>query len=99
MQHGRIVEGSRQAEGVRQLLGQGDRLITPPEGLVWIAELPEGPGAIGEAPHPKVHAIAEGQMVVLLALIERYPLLQVRSTSKKLSKVVERCPQRTAGSQ
>src|SRR5262249_50000067 len=99
MQHGRIVEGSRQAEGVRQVLGQGDRLVAPCEGLVWIAELPEGPGAIGEAPHPQVHAIAEGQMMVLLAIIERYPLLQVRSTRGQLSKVVFCSPQRIIGHQ
>src|SRR5262249_16093658 len=99
MQHGRIVEGSRQAEGVRKLLGQGDRLLTPPEGLVWIAKLPEGPGDIGEAPYPQVHAIAEGQMMVLLAIIERYTLLQVHSTSGKLFKVVECCPQRIVGRQ
>jgi hypothetical protein len=34
--------------------------VAPREGLVWIAEMPEGPGDIGEAPHPQVQAIAEG---------------------------------------
>jgi hypothetical protein len=88
MHEGRIVEGSRQADGVRQLLGEGNCLVAPREGLVWIAELPEGPGDIGEAPHPEVQAIVEGQMMVLLAIIERQPLLQMYSTRGKLSKVV-----------
>src|SRR5262245_12596542 len=99
MQHSGIVEGSRQAEGVRQLPGEGDRLIVPREGLVWIAEMPEGPGDIGEAPHPKVYAIAECERMVLLAIIERESLLQVRSTWRHLSKVVECSPQRIVGHQ
>ena len=99
MQHGRIIQGSRQAEGVRQLLGQRDRFVAPREGLFRIAELPEGPGDIGAAPHPQVHAITEGQMMVLLAIIERQPLLQVRSTRGQLSKVVECSPQHIVGHQ
>jgi hypothetical protein len=71
MQEGRKLEGSRQAEGVRQLLGERDRLVGPRQGLTGIAELSEGPGDIGKAPYPHVHAIAPGQMMVLLPIIER----------------------------
>src|SRR5215831_13698739 len=99
MHEGGIVEGSRQADGVRQCLGEDNGLVAPREGLVWIAELPEGPGDIGEAPRPEVQAIAEGQMMVLLALYERQPLLQVYSTRGKLSTVVFCSPQCMAGHQ
>src|SRR5262252_10733244 len=99
MDEGRIVESSRQTERVRQLLGERDGLVAPCEGLVRIAEMPEGPGDIGEAPHPEIRAIAKGQMVVLLALIERQPLLQMRSTRDQLSKVVFCSPQRIIGHQ
>ena len=99
MQPGRIVQGSRQADGVRQLLGQGEGLVAPREGLVWIAEQPQGPGHIGEAPDPEVQAIVEGQGAVLLGIIEGEPLLQVRPSQGQLSQEVHRAPQRMVGHQ
>jgi hypothetical protein len=80
MQQGCIVKSRRQADGVRQLLGQGESLVAPGEGLVWIAEQPQRPGHVGEAPDPEVQAITEGQCAVLLGSIEGQPLLQVHST-------------------
>src|SRR5262249_37742444 len=97
MHEGCIVEDSRQADGVRQVLGEGNCLVAPREGLVWIAKLPEGPGDIGEAPRPEVQAIAEGQMLVLLAIIERQPVFQLYSTGGNLSRVVFCSPQCMAG--
>ena len=45
MEAGRIGQGHRQAQGVRQLLGQGQGLVAPPQGLVRIAQAPTAPGA------------------------------------------------------
>src|SRR5437867_3653475 len=44
MQHGSKAQGKRQAEGVRQLLGQGERVEVLLEGLVWIAKKPQRQG-------------------------------------------------------
>src|SRR5205823_8447549 len=40
MEPGRKAQGKRQAEGVRHLLGQRQRLVAPVQGLVWIAQPP-----------------------------------------------------------
>ena len=84
MHQGGIVKSRRQADGVRQLLGQGERLVDPCEGLVWIAEQPQGPSHIGEAPDPEVKAITKGQRAVLLGIIEGRPLFQVRAPEAAL---------------
>jgi hypothetical protein len=84
---------------MRELLGQGQCLVTALEGLLRIAELPEGPGEIGETPYPEVSAIAEGQMVVLLAIIERYALLEVHAGLAHFSKHVYGDPQRMVSDQ
>ena len=35
-----MEQGTRQAEGVRQLLGEGQHLLALRQGLVWIAQQP-----------------------------------------------------------
>ena len=52
MEQGRKVQSRRQAEGVRQLPGQRQRLVAPLQGLVWIAQQPQGHGGIGAAATP-----------------------------------------------
>ena len=42
-----------------ELLGQGQRLLTPLHGLVGIAQAPQVQGRIDQAPHPRHHALAE----------------------------------------
>jgi hypothetical protein len=37
MEPGRKVQGKRAAEGMRQLLGEGERLLVPVQGLFRIA--------------------------------------------------------------
>src|SRR5467141_1552208 len=60
MDPGGKVEGIRQAERMRELLGQGQRLMAPLEGLVWIPQQPERSGHIGEEKHAKVIPKAKG---------------------------------------
>ena len=64
---------------MRHLLGQRERLVTPLQGLVWIAQYPQGQAAIGEATHPEIiDAIEEGRAAVLLGIVEGYALREVR---------------------
>jgi hypothetical protein len=60
MDPGGKVESIRQAERMRELLGQGQRLMAPLEGLVWIPQQPERSGHIGEEKHAKVIPKAKG---------------------------------------
>src|SRR5262249_28384772 len=78
MDHGSRVEGIRQAERMRELLGQGQRLMAPLEGLIRIPQQPERSGHIGEEKHAKVIPKAKGQRAVLLGIIEGEALLQMR---------------------
>ena len=77
MEPGSKGQGSRQAEGVRQFLGQGERFVASLQGLVRIAKRPQNQGCNGQAGHPRVKAIAEGMGTVLLRIIEGNALLQV----------------------
>ena len=70
MEPGSKDQGKSQAKGVRQLLGQGECLVAPLQGLVWIAKIPQGPGCKGEASHPRVLPVEEGQGAVLLGIVE-----------------------------
>src|SRR5437016_9971138 len=48
MEPGGKVQSPSQAKGMRQLLGQGERLLASLEGLVRIAKHPQGKGRIGQ---------------------------------------------------
>jgi hypothetical protein len=65
----------REAKGMRQFLGQGESLVAPPQGLVWIAKRPQGPGYMGEARYCRVLAAAENMGAVLLGIVEGKGLL------------------------
>jgi len=77
MDEGHIEQDGRQARGMGQLLGQGERCVAAPQGLVRIPEHPQGLRRVGQAPYPKVNAGAEGQGAMLLGGVESDPLLQV----------------------
>src|SRR5882762_9648511 len=70
-------EGIRQAERMREILGQGQCLLAPPEGLVRIPKQPERSSHIGEEKHTKVNLKAQGQRAVLWGIVEGEALLQV----------------------
>ena len=100
MQHGGKVQGRCQTGGVRQGLGQGERLAQALQGLVRIAEDPEGQGRTVEATHAGVMPAVEPCVrVVLLGIVERSPLLEVGSGRGKLSAPQQGRPQRVVGFQ
>ena len=95
MDHRRMTEGIRQAEGVRQLLGEGERLVDVLEGLGRVAQQLHDPGRNGAAPHHGVRRmIQEGPRTVLLGVIEDDAVLQVRAGRGKLAKIGRRRSQR-----
>src|SRR5262249_44001959 len=77
MEPGSKGEGKSEAKGVRQLLGEGERIVDTSQGLLRIAEIPQRPGSKGEAVHPGVIAIEKGVGAILLGIVERNALLQV----------------------
>jgi hypothetical protein len=77
MDEGSIEQGSRQARMMRQLPGQGERFVAPPQRLIGIPEQLQGLRHVGQAPHRQVNAGAEGQGAMLLGIVERDTLLQV----------------------
>ena len=52
--------------GMGELLGEGQRLLAPLEGLRWIAQDPETRASKTQARHPGVDAIEEGLGALLL---------------------------------
>src|SRR5262245_65750308 len=87
MEPGHKPQGKGQALRVRQLPGQGERLLGARQGLTGISQTPEGPGRKAPTSHPRVTAI-EGHMgAVLLRVVEGYSLVRVLSGRDKLSNV------------
>src|SRR5262245_33080243 len=90
MEQGSTAKCKSQVEGRRQLLGQGKSFAGSLEGLVWIAQQPQGPGCKALTNYPRVFPSTErSQGAVLLEIVERDDLLQVRSSLGKLSQAVE----------
>ncbi len=80
---------------MRQLLGEGERLVDVLEGLSRVAKQLHDPGRNGEAPHHRVRRmIQEGPRTVLLGVIEDDAVLQVRAGRGKLAKIGRRRSQR-----
>ncbi len=80
---------------MRQLLGEGERLVDVLEGLRRVAQQLHDPGRNGEAPHHGVRCmIQEGPGMVLLRVIEDDTVLQVRSGRGKRTKIGRRRSQR-----
>ena len=64
--------------GMRQRPGQGERLLTPLVGLVWVAKQPQGKGCKAPAAYPGIMpAIEKGMGAVLLEVVEGQALLCV----------------------
>src|SRR5262249_43751644 len=60
MKPGGKVQRSSQAEGVRELLGQRESLVAPLQGLIWIAQMPQGKGCKVQAHHLRGDPVVEG---------------------------------------
>src|SRR5262245_17691205 len=84
-----------QAKGMRQLLGQGQRLVASLYGLVRVAQIPQAPGRIAEAALPGVKQGTIGAMV--LGIVESTHLFQMLSGQGKLSRVEQSSPQHEVG--
>src|SRR5262245_46346208 len=97
MEPGSKVEGKSEAKGVRQLLGQRERLGASPAALVRIAKQPQSQGRIREANARRIRPIQERQRAVLLDVVEGHRLLQIHPSRGKLAKPVERTPQCPVG--
>src|SRR4030095_4255917 len=84
-----------EAIGMRQLVGQSQRVVASLLGLVWIAQKPQGNGRMGEAGHLWVMQDKSG--APLLGIVENNPFFQVLSGQSKLSKVAQGIPQHHVG--
>src|SRR3989442_12258368 len=77
---------------MRQLTGQGERLLAPLQGLLRIAQQPQHQGRKGEAKYAGV--VKDGRGVLLLGIIEGTALCQVLLGWDKLSEVLKSLSQR-----
>ena len=64
------VKGEGQARGMSQFPGQGEGLMAPREGLVWIAKQSQAPAHPGKTHRSSVMPIEEGMGAVLLRIVE-----------------------------
>jgi hypothetical protein len=85
-------QDSSQGMGVRHLTGQGERRLTPLQGLLRIAQPPQHPGRKREAKDSGV--VQDGMGAVLLGIIEGTALCQVLLRQNKLSEVLKRLSER-----
>jgi hypothetical protein len=92
MEPGRKEQGVSQAAGIRHLPGQRQRLVTPLQGRVRIAQPPQGHGGVGLALHPEVLTVADGVGMVLLGVVEGDPLRKMDLDSGKLAQIVHGVP-------
>ena len=81
MDHSGKEQGSRHTGRVRQLAGQGQRLVTPLQGLVRIAKRPQDLGETAEAKDPLMGLGEEALGAVLRGGVEGDALLQMRAGS------------------
>src|SRR5262245_27446240 len=86
MDNGSSKQSSRQAKGMRQLLGPGERFLAALERLVGIAQIPQGSTGPGEADRLGIRAIAKDLGVRWLSVIQGYRLLRICSLLDKLAK-------------
>src|SRR5262245_48326113 len=75
MEPGRTPQCMSQAEGVSQLLSQGERLAIPFEGLLRIAQIPQYPGAMSACIYPQIIPLPKGHGTVLPRVVKGNRLL------------------------
>src|SRR5262249_23740580 len=83
----------RQADGVRQLPGEGQPLLHVLPGLLWIAEPPEGYCQEAVRTDPTVLAITEGMSAMGWRRVERDALLEMHAGGGQVSEAKEGLPQ------
>src|SRR5262245_3877799 len=85
MEYGAEAEHKPQAKQMRQLVCQGDRLLTPPQGAVRVPQRPQRERCIGPARSSRVKSNVDSQGAVLLGVMERNAALEVFVGSDDLS--------------
>ena len=70
---------------MHQLLGQGERFTTAPQGLIRIAQTPQGQGRPRSTNHALILSIERGRGVMLLKIIEGHASLQMHVGRGELS--------------
>ena len=90
----RTLQRIRQTVRVKKLVRQGEGLTASLQGLVRIAQHPEGPGD-QEAVHPRIQSVAERMRARRLTIIEGAPLLQVEAGQRQFAEVEQWDAQRT----
>src|SRR5262245_36622577 len=93
MKHGCKVERKSQTKRVSQLLSEGQHIVTPLQGLVWIAKKPRRPRRIGGANDSWVLAVEEGIGTVPLGTVKCNAVLEVVSALGELSKQEQAAPE------
>src|SRR5687767_1253363 len=79
---------------MRHLLGLGVRSMQSSQSLVGIAQQPEGHARYAVATHDRVVPIEDSERAMLLRIVEREALLQVRVRKAQFAQQESRGPQR-----
>src|SRR6516165_4394393 len=73
MEQGSPAQDKTQAKGVCTLLRQRQRFVASHQPLVRRAQVPQRPGSVDVAKHPRVLPMLEHRGAVLRGIIERHP--------------------------
>src|SRR5262245_16723387 len=99
MQIGGIGQDTRQAVRMREVVGQGEGLITAPQGLIWIAKKPQRHGQRPKTAQPGVGLIQQVMGIVLLWIVDSDALLQVCTRGGELSQPEQSISQNVVATQ
>src|SRR5215510_8280696 len=100
MQEGRTVQRPRQGIRVLQVLGQCQRLVYPLQGLIRIAQEPQGPPGISQAPYSRVYIpVAKRQGMVLMRVVDANALLEMGVRLGERAEIEPACSQGVVGRQ
>src|SRR5215831_3221172 len=94
MEDGRIIQGQRQAKGVRHGVGPCQRGVAHGPCLVWIAQMPQGMSEPATTKDAYIHAEQDGMCKLLRRVVKRNPLFHVLTSRHNRSQTVQRCPYR-----
>jgi hypothetical protein len=84
-------------EGIAERPGQGLGLPAPLQGLIRVAEMPEGPAQVGVTENPGVQAVAEHVPVVFVGVVKCQYLLEMRARRRQIAEVEATGAERPVG--
>jgi hypothetical protein len=85
--------------GMRQILREPARLLASLQGLIGIAQHPQGEGLKHQGSYPGVLAIGEGECAVLLGIVQCHALGKMLAGLGHLPHTVQRQAQEPVGRQ